>query len=66
MAFPRLASAAEIAWSAAPAAHSSGASSTGGERTWTGFRARVGQLGPLWTRQGIHFFASPEIDWASK
>jgi N-acetyl-beta-hexosaminidase len=54
MAFPRLASAAEIAWSPE------------GGRTWDGFRARVGQLGPLWTREGIHFFASPEIDWASK
>jgi hexosaminidase len=66
MAFPRLASAAEIAWSPAPAAHSSAESANDGERTWDGFRTRVGQLGPLWTREGIHFFASPEIDWASK
>ncbi|GAA4358101.1 beta-N-acetylhexosaminidase [Microbacterium rhizosphaerae] len=66
MAFPRLASAAEIAWSPAPAAHSSAESAPDAERTWSGFRARVGQLGPLWTREGIHFFASPEIDWAAR
>ncbi|HWI30168.1 MAG TPA: family 20 glycosylhydrolase [Microbacterium sp.] len=54
MAFPRLASAAEIAWSPASGPH----------RTWDSFRARVAGLGPLWTGQGIAFFASPEIPWA--
>ncbi|WP_417564263.1 family 20 glycosylhydrolase [Microbacterium sp.] len=52
--FPRLASAAEIAWSPAQ----------GPDRTWASFRARLAGLGPLWSRQGIAFFRSPEIDWA--
>jgi hexosaminidase len=55
-AFPRIASAAEIAWS--PAA--------GPQRTWASFRSRVGGLGPLWERQGIAFFRSPEIPWAGR
>ncbi len=53
MAFPRVAAAAEIAWS--PAA--------GAERTWESFRARVGSLGPLWTSMGIRFHPSNEIMW---
>lgn len=53
-AFPRVASAAEIAWSPAG----------GPERTWASFRTRVGGLGPLWHRQGIGFHHSPEIAWA--
>jgi len=52
-AFPRIASAAEIAWSPAAAP----------ERTWESFRARVGMLGPQWHRDGIGFFRSPEIEW---
>lgn len=55
MAFPRIAAAAEIAWSPAP--------SDCEERTWESFRTRVGALGPLWASEGIGFFASPEIDW---
>lgn len=53
MAFPRIAAAAEIAWS--PAA--------GPQRTWESFRHRVGTLAPLWTRSGIHFHPSAEIPW---
>lgn len=56
MAFPRIAAAAEIAWSPAE----------GELRTWESFRTRVGALGPLWASQGIGFFASPEIEWASE
>lgn len=55
MAFPRLASAAEVAWSPAP-----------GEspwRTWGSFARRLGAQAPLWEAQGIGFFRSPEIDW---
>lgn len=58
MAFPRIAAAAEAAWS--PATGSTAL------RTWESFRARVGGLGPLWSRLGIGFFPSPEIDWAEE
>lgn len=56
MAFPRIAAAAEAAWSPA---HGDTAL-----RTWDSFRERVGGLGPVWTSQGIAFFRSPEIDWS--
>ena len=49
MAFPRIAAAAEAAWSPA-----TGASDL---RTWESFRERVGALGPLWTSLGIGFHA---------
>ncbi|MFL0565591.1 family 20 glycosylhydrolase [Microbacterium sp. 179-I 1D1 NHS] len=55
LAFPRIAAAAEIAWSA-PA---------GSERTWRSFRARVGGLGPLWTSLGIRFPALAEVTWTT-
>ncbi|MEI2269135.1 beta-N-acetylhexosaminidase [Microbacterium sp. No. 7] len=55
LAFPRIAAAAEIAWSAA----------TGPERTWDSFRARVGGLGPLWTSLGIRFPALAEVPWTT-
>nr|7BWG_A Chain A, Beta-N-acetylhexosaminidase [Microbacterium sp. HJ5]7BWG_B Chain B, Beta-N-acetylhexosaminidase [Microbacterium sp. HJ5] len=58
MAFPRIAAAAEAAWSPA-----TGASDL---RTWESFRARVGALGPLWTSLGIGFHPSGEIDWATE
>ncbi len=58
MAFPRLAAAAEIAWSPA-----TGASDL---RTWASFRERVGALGPLWTSLGIGFQRSDEIPWATE
>ncbi|NNH03316.1 family 20 glycosylhydrolase [Microbacterium ulmi] len=58
MAFPRIAAAAEAAWSPA-----TGRSDL---RTWGSFRARVGALGPLWTSLGIGFHASDEIPWAAE
>lgn len=56
MAFPRIAAAAETAWSPRG----------GDQRTWDSFRARVGALGPLWSSLGIRFHASDEIPWASR
>lgn len=58
LAFPRLAAAAEIAWSPAP--------SSAPERTWESFRDRVGGLAPLWTALGIGFTRSPEIAWRTR
>ena len=58
LAFPRIAAAAEAAWSPAV-----GASDL---RTWESFRERVGTLGPLWTVLGIRFPASPEIPWRTE
>lgn len=55
LAFPRIAAAAEAAWSAR--------SGTMEERTWESFRTRVGGLGPLWTTLGIRFPASREVSW---
>ncbi|AZS44720.1 Beta-N-acetylhexosaminidase [Microbacterium oleivorans] len=55
LAFPRIAAAAEIAWSPA----------LGPERTWESFRSRVGGLGPLWTTLGIHFPALEEVPWTT-
>lgn len=57
LAFPRIAAAAEAAWSSAL-----GSSPL---RTWESFRGRVGGLGPLWTALGIRFAAVPEIDWTT-
>ncbi|GAA1927632.1 beta-N-acetylhexosaminidase [Microbacterium aoyamense] len=57
MAFPRIASAAEAAWS--PATTESDL------RTWDSFRERVGAMGPLWTSLGIGFASSDEIPWAT-
>jgi hexosaminidase len=56
LAFPRLAAAAEVAWSPAPGRVP--------EREWASFRERVGALGPLWTARGIGFGRSAEIEWA--
>ena len=58
MAFPRIAAAAEAAWSPA-----TGESDL---RTWESFRERVGTLGPLWTSMGIGFHPSGEIPWATE
>ncbi|MFI8631045.1 family 20 glycosylhydrolase [Microbacterium sp. NPDC077663] len=55
LAFPRIAAAAEIAWSPA----------TGAERSWESFRGRVGGLGPLWTNLDIHFPALEEVPWTT-
>ncbi|WP_019179375.1 beta-N-acetylhexosaminidase [Microbacterium yannicii] len=58
MAFPRIAAAAEAAWSPA--------TGTSDLRTWESFRARVASLGPLWTRLGIGFHRSDEIPWVTE
>lgn len=58
MAFPRIAAAAEAAWS--PSAEQSDL------RTWESFRTRVGGLGPLWSRLGIRFHPSAEVPWVSE
>ena len=55
LAFPRIAAAAEIAWSPA----------SGAERSWESFRSRVGGLGPLWTTLGIRFPALEEVPWTT-
>lgn len=58
MAFPRIAAAAEAAWSPA--------SSDSELRTWASFRERVGGLGPLWASMGIDFHPSEEIAWVTE
>ncbi|TQJ29578.1 family 20 glycosylhydrolase [Microbacterium sp. SLBN-146] len=58
MAFPRIAAAAEIAWSPRAAAS--------GLRTWESFRSRVGALGPLWTSLGIRYTPLPEVEWSAE
>lgn len=55
LAFPRIAAAAEAAWSPRTGAHP--------DRTWDSFRVRVGGLGGLWAARGIGFTAVPEIPW---
>ena len=55
LAYPRIAAAAEAAWSPA--------TGTRDDRTWSSFRQRVGGLGALWTTHGIRFAASEEIPW---
>ncbi|UNK70005.1 family 20 glycosylhydrolase [Microbacterium sp. H1-D42] len=51
--YPRIAAAAEQAWTAVDAA----------ERNWDSFRARVGAMAPMWQADGIRFHPTPEIDW---
>jgi hexosaminidase len=51
MAFPRLAGAAEIAWSPA----------TG--RTWNEYRERLGAQAQRWTALGINAYWSPTVPW---
>ena len=58
MAFPRIASAAEAAWS--PSTEVSAL------RTWESFRERVGAMGPLWTSLGIGYLPSDEIPWVDE
>ncbi len=58
LAFPRIAAAAEAAWS--PATGSSDL------RTWESFRERVGAQGPLWTSLGIGFVPLDEIPWTEQ
>jgi len=56
--FPRLAAAAEAAWSPATGTHP--------QRTWDSFRTRVGTLDGLWSALGIRFRRSPEIPWSGE
>ncbi len=58
LAFPRLAAAAEAAWSPA--------TGTSPLRTWESFRERVGGLRPLWASLGIRLTRSPEIDGSAE
>jgi hexosaminidase len=53
MAFPRLAAIAELGWSPAST------------HDWNAFSARLGSQGPRWTAQGINFYRSPQVPWAS-
>jgi hexosaminidase len=63
-AFPRIAAAAETAWSPAP---TRGADARDGvPRTWESFRERVAGLAPLWRSAGIAFPRSPDIPWAAE
>jgi hexosaminidase len=51
LAFPRLAAAAEIAWSPRE------------RRNWEDFRVRLGAQAPRWTAMGINFYRSPDVPW---
>jgi hexosaminidase len=53
MAFPRLPAIAELGWS------------TASTHDWNAFRLRLGSQGPRWTAQGINFYRSPQVPWAS-
>ena len=55
MVFPRLAAAAEIAWSPASAP----------ERTWDSFRARLAVHAEAWQQSGLRFTRTPGVEWAS-
>lgn len=57
LAFPRIAAAAEAAWSPPTGTP---------RRTWESFRTRLGGLGPLWTSAGIRFHPSEEIPWSRR
>ena len=51
LAFPRLAAAAEIAWSPRE------------RRSWDDFRIRLGAQAPRWTALGINFYRAPDVPW---
>ena len=53
MAFPRLPAIAELGWSP---------QST---HNWDTFKVRLGAQGPRWTVQGINFYRSPQVPWAT-
>jgi hexosaminidase len=53
MAFPRLPAYAELGWSPAST------------HNFDGFKQRLAAQGPRWTVQGINFYRSPQIPWAS-
>jgi hexosaminidase len=54
LAFPRLASLAEVAWSPAE------------RRSWDDFSVRLGRQGPRWSALGINFYRAPEIPWVDR
>lgn len=56
LAFPRIAAAAEAAWSPALG--------TTPQRSWASFRERVGRLAPLWTALGIGYTPLDDFPWA--
>jgi hexosaminidase len=51
MAFPRLAAAAEVAWS------------TQAARQWPEFRTRLAAQAPRWSALGINAYWWPKLDW---
>lgn len=51
MTFPRLAAAAEVAWTAQDRRH------------WSGFRDRLGAQAALWKQLRVSYYASPQVDW---
>jgi hexosaminidase len=51
LAFPRLAAAAEIAWTSKE------------RRSWEGFSKRMPLQGKRWEAQGVGFYKSPKITW---
>jgi hexosaminidase len=51
LAFPRLAAAAEIAWTAPE------------KRSWGGFSKRMPAQGKRWDAQGVGYYKSPKITW---
>lgn len=51
LAFPRLAAAAEISWTAQE------------KRSWEGFSKRMPIQGKRWDAQGVEFYKSPKIKW---
>jgi hexosaminidase len=53
MAFPRLPAIAELGWSPAST------------HDWGAFRKRLGAQAPRWNAQGINFYRSPQVPWAS-
>ncbi|WP_375385376.1 beta-N-acetylhexosaminidase [uncultured Microbacterium sp.] len=57
MAFPRIAAAAEAAWSVPLG--------TDALRAWESFRDRAGALAPLWRSMGVALPASDEVAWTA-
>ncbi|AHI01089.1 hypothetical protein KALB_7731 [Kutzneria albida DSM 43870] len=53
MVFPRLAGIAELGWSPAST------------HNWDQFKVRLGSQAPRWKAQGVNYYASPQVPWAS-
>ena len=54
--YPRIAAAAELAWS----------QTSTDERSWDEFRTRLGMLSPLWQSERIRFHPVDEIPWSAR